>query len=76
MLPLELNLLLSLMGGRVAPVNKYPTISLNKRTPLVLSNMEDTIYDQYAEVLLNDGRCGDFMATLFERLQQEQERAL
>jgi hypothetical protein len=54
----------------VAPVNKYPTISLNKRTPLVMANMEETMYDDFAEVLLNDGRCGEMMAALQHQLQR------
>lgn len=64
--------LLIVMGTslRVAPVNKYPTISLNKRTPLVMANMEETMYDDFAEVLLNDGRCGEMMAALQDQLQR------
>lgn len=54
----------------MAPVNKYPTISLNKRTPLVMANMEETMYDDFAEVLLNDGRCGEMMAALQDQLQR------
>jgi hypothetical protein len=54
----------------VAPVNRYPTISLNKRTPLVMANMEDTQYDDFAEVLLNDDRCGAMMAELQSLLQR------
>ena len=52
------------------PVNRYPAISLNKRTPLVLANMDETMYDDYAEVLLNDGRCGELMAALQHARQQ------
>jgi hypothetical protein len=51
-------------------VNKYPTISLNKRTPMVLVNMDETMYDDYAEVLLNDGLCGEMMAAVQHALQQ------
>jgi hypothetical protein len=54
----------------VQPVNRYPTISLDKRTPLVVANMEDTQYDEYAQVLLNDDRCGAVMAALQEQLQK------
>jgi hypothetical protein len=54
----------------VAPVNKYPTISMNKRTPLVMANMEETMYDDFAEVLLNDDRCGEMMAALQDQLQR------
>jgi hypothetical protein len=46
---------------------------LNKRTPLVLANMDETMYDDYAEVLLNDGRCGELMAALQHALQQGTE---
>jgi len=51
-------------------VNKYPTISMNKRTPLVMANMEETMYDDFAEVLLNDDRCGEMMAALQDQLQR------
>jgi len=56
-------------NARAQPVNKYPAISLNKHTPMAVANMEETPYDEYAEVLLNDDRCGNVMAELQELLE-------